>query len=211
MKKFVCLLVSVGMLLSLTACGRKTPPDTDLDKTDQVVELTVWGAEEDEALLQEIFSSFQSHYAGEASFRITFQPQSESSCKDALLADLEGGPDVFTFADDQVAALAAAGGLDPIENAEEIRSVSLSAAVDAASVSGELYNIVQFLTPTLPLCSHFLLHLHGYCHVLGQVQLPYLSPVALLPSRKHASHFPVVNLPKHLQQNSQTPHCPLRP
>ena len=139
MKKFVCLLVSVGMLLSLTACGRKTPPDTDLDKTDQVVELTVWGAEEDEALLQEIFSSFQSHYAGEASFRITFHPQSESSCKDALLADLEGGPDVFTFADDQVAALAAAGGLDPIENAEEIRSVSLSAAVDAASVSGELY------------------------------------------------------------------------
>ena len=139
MKKFVCLLVSVGMLLSLTACGRKTPPDTDLDKTDQIVELTVWGAEEDEALLQEIFDSFQSHYAGEASFRITFQPQSESSCKDALLADLEGGPDVFTFADDQVAALAAAGGLDPIENAEEIRSASLSAAVDAASVSAELY------------------------------------------------------------------------
>lgn len=139
MKKFICLLVSVGMLLSLTACGKKAPPDTDLDKTDQVVELTVWGAEEDEALLQEIFDSFQSHYAGEASFRITFQPQSESSCKDALLADLEGGPDVFTFADDQVAALAAAGGLDPIENAEEIRSVSLSAAVDAASVSGELY------------------------------------------------------------------------
>ena len=139
MKKFICLLVSVGMLLSLTACGKKAPPDTDLDKTDQVVELTVWGAEEDEALLQEIFDSFQSHYAGEASFRITFQPQSESSCKDALLADLEGGPDVFTFADDQVAALAAAGGLDPIENAEEIRSVSLSVAVDAASVSGELY------------------------------------------------------------------------
>ncbi len=46
---------------------------------------------------------------------------------------------MFTFADDQVAALAAAGGLDPIENAGAIRSANLSAAVEAASVGGTLY------------------------------------------------------------------------
>ena len=72
------------------------------------MELTVWGAEEDADLLEEIFASFQSRYAGEASFRIHFQPQSESSCKDAMLGDLENGADVFAFADGQAAALAAA-------------------------------------------------------------------------------------------------------
>ncbi len=139
MKKIISLLLSVGVLLSLAACGGETPQGVESGGTSRTVELTVWGAEEDEALLREIFASFQSCYADEASFRITFQPQSESSCKDALLGDLEGGPDVFAFADDQVAALAAAGGLDPIGNASALRAANLSAAVEAASVDGQLY------------------------------------------------------------------------
>ena len=115
MKKCVFLLLSLGALLLLSACKDPAPPESG-DAERETVSLTVWGAEEDEALLQEIFASFQSRYAGEADFRITYQPQSESHCKDALLGDLEGGADVFAFADDQVAALAAAGGLNPIQD-----------------------------------------------------------------------------------------------
>lgn len=138
MKKYVFLLLSLGALLLLPACKDQTPPE-DAAPGRETVELTVWGAEEDEALLQEIFASFQSRYAGEADFRITFQPESESHCKDALLGDLEGGADVFAFADDQVAALAAAGGLDPIADPGAIRAANLSAAVEAASVAGVPY------------------------------------------------------------------------
>ena len=134
------LLCSILLLVSLTACGgQEDAPPPEPEAETGTIQLTVWGAEEDEALLQEIFASFQSHYAGQASFQITFQPQSESNCKDAMLGDLEGGADVFAFADDQVSALAAAGGLDPIEDSEAIRSASLSAAVEAASVGGSLY------------------------------------------------------------------------
>jgi len=134
------LLCSILLLVSLTACGgQEDAPPPEPEAETGTIQLTVWGAEEDEALLQEIFVSFQSHYAGQASFQITFQPQSESNCKDAMLGDLEGGADVFAFADDQVSALAAAGGLDPIEDSEAIRSASLSAAVEAASVGGSLY------------------------------------------------------------------------
>ena len=134
------LLCSILLLISLTACGgQEDAPPPESEAEAGTIQLTVWGAEEDEALLQEIFASFQSHYAGQASFQITFQPQSESNCKDAMLGDLEGGADVFAFADDQVSALAAAGGLDPIEDSEAIRSASLSAAVEAASVGGSLY------------------------------------------------------------------------
>lgn len=139
MKKYVFLLLSLGALLFLPACGKQAPPPEKGALEKETVNLVVWGAEEDEALLQEIFSSFQSHYAGEAEFRIDYQPQSESHCKDALLGDLEGGADVFAFADDQVAALAAAGGLNPIEDPEAVRAANLSAAVDAASVAGTLY------------------------------------------------------------------------
>ena len=139
-KRIFPLLLSLWALLLTAACGDQAQPPVPEDgDAGGTVELTVWGAEEDEALLQELFTSFQSHYAGQADFRITYQPQGESNCKDALLGDLEGGADVFAFADDQVAALAAAGGLDPVENASSIRAASLSAAVEAASVGGELY------------------------------------------------------------------------
>ena len=139
-KKVAALCLSVWVLLLAAACGEEEPPQAEAPRTSyETVELTVWGAEEDEALLQEIFASFQARYAGEADFRITYQPQSESNCKDVLLGDLENGADVFAFADDQVAALAAAGGLDPIENADEIRAANLSAAVEAASVGDVLY------------------------------------------------------------------------
>ncbi|WP_367180340.1 extracellular solute-binding protein [uncultured Oscillibacter sp.] len=131
--------ISACLAFLLTACAGQTPPPDESLSAKETVALTVWGAEEDEALLEQIFSSFKTHYAGQADFQITYQPQSESNCKDALLADLEGGADVFAFADDQVAALAAAGGLDPIADAAAIRSDCLPAAVEAASVGGTLY------------------------------------------------------------------------
>lgn len=138
-KEIIFLLMSLGILLGLTAC-RKQPALTDEpDPAGEIVELTVWGAEEDAGLLRELTASFQAHYADQADFRITCQPQSESGCKDALLGDLEKGADVFTFADDQVAALAAAGALDPIADSASIKGANLSAAVEAASVDGTLY------------------------------------------------------------------------
>ncbi len=137
------LFLSICLVFSLTACKKKERQPEETEGTEPVyeehVKLTVWGAEEDEALLKEIFTSFQSHYADQASFQITYYPQSESSCKDALLGDLEAGADVFAFADDQVAPLAAAGALEPVENADDIRRVNLPAAVEAASVGDTLY------------------------------------------------------------------------
>ena len=136
MKKISLLFLSLFTLLSLSACGRQEGPPPEDGTARETVQLTVWGAE---ALLQEIFSSFQGQYAGQADIQITYQAQSESSCKDALLGNLEGGADVFAFADDQVAALAAAGGLDPIGDSAVVQGSSLSAAVEAASVGGTLY------------------------------------------------------------------------
>ena len=139
MRRLSLFVLSACLLSLLSACGSQEQLPEDSPPADETIVLTVWGAEEDEALLQEIFASFQAHYAGQASFQITYQPQSESNCKDVLLGDLEGGADVFAFADDQVSALAAAGGLDPITDGAAIQSASLPAAVEAASVENTLY------------------------------------------------------------------------
>ena len=138
-KRILLLIVSTCFLLTAAACNSRVPAPEESRPAQERVSLTVWGAEEDEALLEEIFASFQAHYAGQADFQISYQAQSESNCKDVLLGDLEGGADVFTFADDQVAALAAAGGLDPIADAAAVRGACLPAAVEAASVGDTLY------------------------------------------------------------------------
>ncbi len=137
-KRIFLLTLSACCLFLLAACRSQAPASEESLPVKETVALTVWGAEEDEALLQQIFASFKAHYAGQADFQITYQPQSESNCKDVLLGDLEGSADVFAFADDQVAALAA-GGLDPIADEAAIRSASLPAAVEAAGVGNTLY------------------------------------------------------------------------
>ena len=136
-------LPTVFMLAaSLSGCGGdggEAPSEAEQPSGSGPVALTVWGAEEDEELLQQIFDSFQEKYRGQADFQITYQPQSESHCTDALMADLENGADVFAFADDQLNTLVAAGALEPIEDPEPLRAANLPEAVYAASVNDTLY------------------------------------------------------------------------
>ena len=125
----------------LSGCQKNDPAPLEEVQTPDAdtVNLTVWGAAEDEELLRQIIDKFEEAYSGQADFAITFQPQSESSCTNALMGDLENGADVFAFADDQLNTLAAAGALDPVENAESVRQSNLPEAVAAASVDDTLY------------------------------------------------------------------------
>ena len=118
-----------------TEAGRESDSSDD----SGTVSLTVWGAEEDQALLNEIVDSFKKEYGSQAQFDITVAAQSESDCKDALLGDLEGGADVFTFVDDQLMSLVAAGALEPVDNADEIKKADLEEAVSACTVNDTLY------------------------------------------------------------------------
>ncbi len=140
-RRFLSGLPVVFMLAaSLSGCqDGSTPSEENETPVSGTVKLTVWGAEEDEELLRQILDEFQDEYRGQADFLITYQPQSESHCTDALMADLENGADVFAFADDQLNTLVAAGALDPIENADALRTSNLPEAVSAASVNDTLY------------------------------------------------------------------------
>ena len=155
--KINAIFITAILAASLSGCASSereskiTDADTklrnsaeDTDETELLsdngdVELTVWGGEEDEALLTRIIEDFQTEYKGQANFHITFTAQSESNCKDVLMGDLEAGADVFAFADDQLNTLVAAGALEPVENADRIKSENLPGAVEAASVGSTLY------------------------------------------------------------------------
>ena len=58
MKRVFFLLLAAMSLLSMTACGGQEPPPPDAGPAKETVELTVWGAEEDTALMEEILSFF---------------------------------------------------------------------------------------------------------------------------------------------------------
>lgn len=112
---------------------------TEAELTGGKVALTVWGAEEDQELLAQMAEEFKQAYSGRAEFEITITAESESTCKDTLLGDIENGADVFTFVDDQLMSMVAAGVLEPVANAEEVKEQSAEGAVEAASVKDTLY------------------------------------------------------------------------
>lgn len=141
MKKRICrFLLGILCIAAFAGCGPAKEKGLERADTElQKVRLVVWGAEEDTELMHQIIQSFQTNYQGQADFQISFEVQGESQCKDVLLGALEDGADVFTFADDQLNALAAAGALEPVENANEIRSRNIPSTVEAATVNNQLY------------------------------------------------------------------------
>lgn len=140
-KKSSIWLPAILMAVLLTGCQNNSPASLDEEQASgsDTVNLTVWGAEEDEELLRQIIDGFKAEYQGQADFQITYEPQSESHCMDALMEDLENGADVFAFADDQLNTLVASGALEPVENADAVRATNLPEAVLAASVNNTLY------------------------------------------------------------------------
>lgn len=139
-RKFYLFFPIILLAFIIQGCQKKTPVVTEKEKPVKTgtINLVIWCAAEDEELVSQITSSFKKEYSSQ-DFNITYKPQSESNCTDALMADLENGADVFIFADDQLNTLVAAGALEPVENAEHARKANIPESVLAASVNDTLY------------------------------------------------------------------------
>ena len=133
MKKLLAMLLAVLLALSVASFAM----------AQEVISLTVWGGEEDQALLAEIVEGFKAAYADQATFDISIGVCSESIAKDTVLKDPEAAADVFAFADDQMGELVNAGALQPVLlNTEEIIAANGGAdagSVQAATMDGVLY------------------------------------------------------------------------
>lgn len=145
-KKALVLVLTLSMMLSLAGCGsenqEQVPANVDQqveETNDGPVELTLWGASEDNALLKKMVENFEKEYEGQAQFQISVEAVEEADCQDAVLENMADAADVFIFRDKQLAPLVAAGALSPVQVPDAVERESSEYAFAAASFNDELY------------------------------------------------------------------------
>ena len=108
--------------------------------TNEKVKLTVWASEEDEELTNNLIECFEAEYPT-ISFDITVCMESEADAKNDILVDIEAGPDVYTFADDQMNELVQAGALKEVDTTYtyNVKDSNVAGSIDAATVDDKLY------------------------------------------------------------------------
>ena len=175
MKKILAFVLAAVMCLALVACGGgndtpsntpdNTPSSSQPSSNDQqpaepstaggeTIALTLWGAEEDQALLVDLVEKFKAAY-GDMTFDIKIGVESESTAKDTILTDIEAAADVFAFANDQIDDLIAAGALLPIsgdmdavlQNYAKKSIADIQAANSAATVALATRNNTLYAFP----------------------------------------------------------------
>lgn len=140
MKKLLSTLIASLMLLSVSACSPSSNNSTTTEtKTGDTVSLTVWGSQEEQAVLQGMVDEFiQAH--PETKWDIKLGVVSEADAKTRYLEDPAAAADVFAFANDQINDLVGAGALYKVtRNAEEIKSRNSEGSIEGASYDGQLY------------------------------------------------------------------------
>lgn len=110
--------------------------------TEGTVDLTLWCSETEayQTVMAQLVDEFKATYS-DVDFNITIGSQSESTCKDEVLKDVEAAADVYVFADDQLNGLVEAGALQAVTTTYTYNPIEAdgAGAVNAASKDGILY------------------------------------------------------------------------
>ncbi len=141
-RKVLCALLATCMVASMTACGSKSgEADTQSGgsaASGGTIKLTVWAAEEDQDLTNELIEKFEKENSDQK-FDITVGVESEANAKDDILVDPEAAADVFAFASDQIVDLVNANVLQEVQDADTIKNDNIEGSVEAATVNDTLY------------------------------------------------------------------------
>ena len=140
MKKFKILAIIAAMLLlcvALVACGNSdNSGDSGDPQNKEKVTLTVWGSQEDQEMLKEMCAAYAAANP-DKEYKFLFGIQGEGDAADKVLNDVTSGPDVFSFASDQINKLYAGGALARVGGAIEanIKEINSAGSVDAATIT----------------------------------------------------------------------------
>ena len=131
MKKIIALLLVLTTVLGLAACAPK----------DKGMKVTLWVSEIDgvKEQVQEQIEAFEAATGIEINATIAGVPEGDAAGK--ILTDVATAPDIFCFAQDQLARLVQAGALAPLtaEAAATVTAENDAGSVAAGSVAGKLY------------------------------------------------------------------------
>ena len=147
--KIILSCVLLFLCLSFFGCKKK-------QVKEKVIQLSVWASEQDYDVLSQIIKKFQSLYENEAKFQITISSESESTCKDTVLLAPEAAADIFSFSDDQFAALLNGGALDPVapEFREEV--IENHGGITSPAIQSCLYKDILCAYPAIASNGYFL-------------------------------------------------------
>ena len=144
MKKIIALLLALTMALGMVACGEKNP-DAGNDGTADLAgtyDVTLWVSEKDGVadLTQKQIDAFEAANPGIV-INASIEGVTEADAGSKVVADVASAPDIYCFAQDQLARLVQAAALAvPGKGASEaIVANNDAGSVAAASVAGTLY------------------------------------------------------------------------
>ena len=135
-KRAMALLVAIVLAVCATACSRNKE-DGEVDK--KIVELKVWGAQEDQEMLKGMVAAFEKKHP-DTDYRITFGVVGEKDTQTKILEDPDAAADIFAFPDDQMYDLVKAGVLYEITlDKAAIAAENSEGSVAAATLDNRLY------------------------------------------------------------------------
>ena len=141
MKKIRILSLAIAMLMlvmAFAACNSNNNANNNNNNNGEKtkVTLTVWGAQEDQAMLKEMCEAFAAANP-DKEYKFLFGVQGEGDAADKVLNDVTSGPDVFSFASDQINKLIAGGALNRVGGDFEkfVKDNNSETSVDAATIT----------------------------------------------------------------------------
>ena len=140
MKKIKILAIVAALLvlcLALVACdGNDNNNDNNDPAKKEKITLTVWGSQEDQEMLKAMCAAYAAANP-DKEYKFLFGVQGEGDAADKVLNDVTSGPDVFSFASDQINKLYAGGALARVGGAIEqnIKEINSAGSVDAATIT----------------------------------------------------------------------------
>ena len=132
MKKFLAMVLSLVMVLSMVGCASAEGFSG---------EIKVWVADATVDFTLQQIENFKAEYPEYAGITVTVEPVGEGDAASNMITDVEGGADIFGFAQDQLARLVAAGALIDVapENAEVVKAENDAGSVSAVTLGDTMY------------------------------------------------------------------------
>ena len=138
--KLLSLIAAILVVcLSLVACGGGQGNQGNGGEGSgekEKITLTVWGSQEDQEMLKEMCAAYAAANP-DKEYKFLFGVQGEGDAADKVLNDVTSGPDVFSFASDQINKLIAGGALARIGGQAEadVKANNSATSVQSASVT----------------------------------------------------------------------------
>lgn len=124
-----------------TDAANTDAPAADANVDYGTGEITIWVAENVQTFTQDQIKAFQEANPQYAGYTVTVEPVGEGDAAANMITDVEGGADIYGFAQDQLARLVSSGAIMPVtgDYATWVAEQNDAGAAAAAVVGGTTY------------------------------------------------------------------------